>query len=79
VHAVRVAARLRRELGAQVDLVHGRYGEFKVVVEDRTVIDAGAMAFLGVLPSGRKVVDAVRAQLASGDSRRPETAHGRLS
>ena len=44
-------------------MVHGHYGEFKVLVDGETVIDAGAMAFLGVLPSGRKVVDAVRARL----------------
>jgi hypothetical protein len=74
-----VAARLRRELGALVDLVHGRYGEFKVLVDDRPVIDAGAMALLGVLPSGRKVVEAVRAQLEGGDPATPETARGRLS
>jgi hypothetical protein len=64
LHAVRVAARLRRELGTDVDMVRGRYGEFKVLVDDETVIDAGALAVLGVLPSGRKVVEAVRARLS---------------
>jgi hypothetical protein len=55
-----VAARLRRELGIDVDMVTGRYGEFKVLVDGRTAIDAGAPAMLGVLPSGRTVVTAVR-------------------
>ncbi len=63
LHAVRVAARLRRELGADVDMVRGRYGEFKVLVDGETVVDAGALAALGVLPSGRKVLDAVRARI----------------
>jgi hypothetical protein len=59
-----VAARLRRELGTEVEMVRGRYGEFKVLVDGETVVDAGAMAMLGVLPSGRKVVEAVKARLA---------------
>ena len=58
-----MAARLRRELGADVDMVRGRYGEFKVLVDGETVVDAGALAALGVLPSGRKVLDAVRARI----------------
>ena len=64
VHAVRVAARLRRELGVDVEMVRGRYGEFKVLVDGETVVDAGALAALGVLPSGRKVLEAVRARLS---------------
>ena len=64
LHAVRVAARLRRELGVEVEMVRGRYGEFKVLVDGETVVDGGALAALGVLPSGRKVLDAVRAKLS---------------
>jgi len=60
-----VAARLRRELLAEVEMVRGHYGEFKVLVDGETVIDAGALAALGVLPSGRKVVAAVRARLSA--------------
>ena len=63
LHAVRVAARLRRELKSDVEMVKGRYGEFKVLVDGQTVVDAGALAALGVLPSGRRVVDAVKAKL----------------
>ena len=58
-----MAARLRRELRADVELVRGRYGEFKVLVDGETIIDGGAAAFLGVLPSGRKIVAAVRDRL----------------
>jgi len=59
-----VAARLRRELQTEVDMVRGHYGEFKVLVDGDTVIDGGALAALGVLPSGRKVLDAVRGRLS---------------
>jgi hypothetical protein len=59
-----VAARLRRELGAEVEMVKGHYGEFKVLVDGESVIDAGALAALGVLPSGKKVVETVRARLS---------------
>jgi len=59
-----VAARLRRELQAEVDMVRGHYGEFKVLVDGDTVIDGGALAALGVLPSGRRILDAVRGRLS---------------
>ena len=59
-----MAARLRRELGQEVAMVHGRYGEFKVLVGEEIVVDPGAKAVLGILPSGRRIVDAVRARLA---------------
>jgi hypothetical protein len=64
LHAVRVAARLRRELRTEVEMVRARFGEFKVLVDGETVVDGGPLAALGVLPSGRKVLDAVRAKLA---------------
>ena len=60
IHAVRVAARLRRELKTDVDLVKGRYGEFKILVDDTVVIDGGALVTLGIMPSGKKVIDTVR-------------------
>ncbi len=55
-----MAARLRRELKTDVDLVKGRYGEFKVLVDDRVVIDGGALVTLGIMPSGNKVIETVR-------------------
>jgi hypothetical protein len=58
-----VAARLRRELRAEVEMVRGRYGEFKVLVDGETVVDGGTLAALGVLPSGQKVLDIVRTKL----------------
>lgn len=45
-------------------MVKGRYGEFKVLVDGEAVVDAGALAAVGILPSGRTVLDAVRARLS---------------
>lgn len=59
-----MAARLRRELGIEVDMIHGRYAEYKVLVDGQTVIDGGALTALGVVPTARKVVAAVRARLS---------------
>jgi hypothetical protein len=58
-----VAARLRRDLGIDVELVHGRYGEFKVLIDNKAVIDGGALAFLGVLPSTREIITTIREAL----------------
>jgi hypothetical protein len=46
-------------------MVKGQYDEFKVLVDGETVIDGGGLAAVGVLPSARKVVEAVRAKLGS--------------
>ena len=66
IHAARVAARIRRELGTDVDMVHGGYGEFRVLVDGREVIAAGPLGFLGVLPPVRRVVELVRARTEPG-------------
>lgn len=60
LHAVRAAARLRRDLGIEVEMIHGRYGEYKVLVDGETVVDGGKMVVLGVMPSIRTIVEAVR-------------------
>jgi hypothetical protein len=44
----------------EVEMLRGRYGEFKVLVDEVVVFDAGDLAILGVLPSARKVVNIVR-------------------
>ena len=54
---------MRRELRIDVDMVHGSYGEFKVSVDAETVVDGGSLAFLGVLPSAREVLETVRTRL----------------
>jgi hypothetical protein len=58
-----VAARLRRELKTDVQMVHGRYGEFKVLVGDELVVDGGKKVILGILPSADTVLAAVQARL----------------
>jgi hypothetical protein len=55
LHAVPVAARPRRELKADDDLVRSGYGDLKVLVDDNVVIDGGAVAFLAILPSAQKL------------------------
>ncbi|HEX9691731.1 MAG TPA: hypothetical protein VGA22_06505 [Gemmatimonadales bacterium] len=59
---------MRRELRIDVDTVHGSYGEFKVLVDGQAVVDGGSLAFLGVLPSARAVLETVRARLESESS-----------
>lgn len=45
-------------------MVHGRYGEYKVLVDGDTVVDAGTKAVFGIMPSPRRVVETLRARLA---------------
>jgi hypothetical protein len=59
-----VAARLRRDLGIEVETIRGHYGEYKVLVDGEPVVDGGPMVVLGLMPSARKVIDKVRARLA---------------
>ena len=60
-----MAARLRRELGIEVETVRGHYGEYKVLVDGDTVVDGGPLVILGVMPPARKTVDQVRARLGA--------------
>jgi len=58
-----VAAKLRSELGVDVETAHGHYGEYRILVDGETVIDGGAGVKLGLVPSSRKSIEAVRARL----------------
>ena len=49
-----MAADLRRELNVVVETVEGHYGELSVLVDGHEVFNAGALAFLGVLPTRRR-------------------------
>ena len=64
IQAARAAAYLRKELGIDAVLVEGDYGELSVQVDGEEVINGGALAFLGVLPSLRRIRDAVAAKVA---------------
>ena len=59
-----MAARLRRELGRDVEMQKGPYGHFQVLVDGEAVVDAGKLAMLGVLPSSREIIAAVRSRLS---------------
>lgn len=63
IQAARAATFLRKQLGVDAELVEGHYGELSVHVDGEEVINGGALAFLGVLPSLRRIRDAVAAKL----------------
>ena len=58
-----MAATLRRDLHLDVELVNGHYGEFRVLVDDEEIVNGGAMGFVGVLPTVRKVRELVERRL----------------
>jgi len=60
-----VAADLRSELGTDVKLEDGHYGEFKVFIDGEEIVSGGALAFAGVLPSVAEVRQIVASHLAS--------------
>jgi len=60
-----VAAKIRRELRTDVDMIHGKYGEFQVLVDGNVVIGGGSLTFLGVLPAQPQIVEAVKTALSS--------------
>jgi hypothetical protein len=45
-------------------MIRSKYGEFKILVDNEIVVDGGKLAFLGVLPSGREVLEAVKVKLS---------------
>ena len=44
-------------------MVRGHYRELKILADGNTILDGGAAAFLGMLPSRNKIVAAVRDRL----------------
>ena len=44
-------------------MIHGHYGEYKILVDGRPVIEGGLFSTMGILPSGRRVVESVRSKL----------------
>jgi hypothetical protein len=59
--ASRVAAQLRKEHNAQVEVVRGRLGEFSVYVDDRKVIDTNRLWY----PTPSKIVKKIQALLTA--------------
>ena len=62
-----MAAKLKEELATEVEMIHGNYGEFKVLVDGNVVSDAGLKATLGIVPSDESILSAVRKALAPAD------------
>jgi hypothetical protein len=58
--ASRVAAQLRKENNAQVEVVRGGLGEFSVYVDDRKVIDTNRLWY----PTPSKIVKKIQGLLA---------------
>jgi len=73
IQAARAAAYLRKELGIEAVLVEGHYGELSVQVDGEEVINGGALAFLGVLPSLRRIRDAVAAKVGAPQNSPPSS------
>ena len=69
IQAARAAAYLRKQPGIDVELVEGHYGELSVLVDGEEVINGGALAFLGGLPTLHRIRDAVAAKLGQPSSR----------
>ena len=59
-----MAAKIRKELGVEVEQIAGHYGEFTVLVGDNPVISGGPLGWLGVLPSAREVIGKMRTALS---------------
>ena len=55
--------------------VHCHHERFKLLVDDNRIIDGGAAAVLGVLPSGRKIVAAARDRLKTRPAARGWRKH----
>lgn len=49
-------------------MIRGHYGEYRILVDGETVVDGGPLVIVGVMPSGRKIVEKVRARLADVES-----------
>jgi hypothetical protein len=56
---------MRRELGIEVEMIRGHYGEYKVMVDGETVVDGGRLVVIGVMPPARKTVQLVRERLSN--------------
>lgn len=57
-----MAKKIKKEMNAEVELIHGRYGEFKVAVNGETIINGGAKVILGIMPSAGEIITAIKAK-----------------
>ena len=66
-----MAAALRRDPRLEVEMVEGHYGEFRVLVDGEEILSGGALGFVGVLPSVRKVRQLVEQGVRARDPAEP--------
>ena len=59
-----MAAKIKHELNIEPEMVHGKYGEYKVLVDNVVVIDAGPKVILGIFPSANEIIGAVQKKLS---------------
>jgi len=62
---------LQRDLGVDVTLEAGPYGSFQVRADDEVLVDGGALAFLGVLPSLAEIRTQVAKHIATDPAAAP--------
>jgi hypothetical protein len=73
-----VAARIERELYVDVEKIKGCYGEYKILVAGEIILDGGKKALLGILPSGKNVVNAIKTLLDNRDAPPPNIRRNKL-
>jgi len=49
-----------------VEMIHGPYGVFEVLLNGEPVIGVGALSAIGILPSDKKILEAVRTRIQGG-------------
>jgi len=54
-----VAAAVRERFSVDAEMVHGRWGDFAVLVDGQNVIRVGAPSMIGILPSVEAILAAV--------------------
>jgi hypothetical protein len=59
-----VADKIKRELNIEPEMVHGKYGEYKVLVGNVVIIDAGPKVILGIFPSANEIIGAEKKELS---------------
>ena len=59
-----MAALLERTFDQTIERIHGPYGQFRIDVDGREVLDAGVLAALGIVPPNATILESVRTALA---------------
>ncbi len=66
-----MAAAIKRDLGVDVKMEHGRYGEYRVLVDEDLVFDGGIKVVFGAFPSVAQVEALVRQKLSADQASAP--------